>query len=259
MPILSRLVWQVLSVFGICLLANLTVGAQATGEKPLVLVSEATSTRAIAFDSVTFRKEPFTLATPFASDGRTRIMVFALNLALAPNEDASAITADAETASHTHYSLRVEYAAPLSSLPWLSSIILRLNDDLTETGDVLIGLTLHGVKSNRVRIGIGVLGGGPPDEDGAGPTLAPPYLISGRVTAANGDGMSGVTLALNGDQVQAITTDASGSYSFLVNTFGNYTLSATKAFFNFTPPTKTFNNLSNSKSNVNFSGVRQTH
>src|SRR5689334_12289658 len=139
MPILPRLIWQLLSVLCVCLLADLTVGAQAIGEKPLVLISEATSTRAIAFDSVTFRKEPFTLTTPFASDGRTRIMVFALNLALAPNEDASAITADAETASHTHYSLRVEYAAPLSSLPWLSSIVLRLNDNLVETGDVLIG------------------------------------------------------------------------------------------------------------------------
>jgi Carboxypeptidase regulatory-like domain/Concanavalin A-like lectin/glucanases superfamily len=258
-PIRLQRIWQVLNLLGVCLFSGLTVGAQAPGEKPLVLISEANSTRAIAFETVTFRKEPFVRSTPFASDGRTRIMVFALNLALAPNEGASAITADAETAAHTHLPLQVEYAAPLSSLPWLSSIILRLNDDVTETGDVLIGLTLHGVKSNRVRIGIGVLGGGPPDDDGAGPTLAPPYLISGRVTAANGDGMSGVTLALNGDQVQAITTDASGSYSFLVNTFGNYTLSATKAFFNFTPPTKTFNNLSNTQSNVNFSGVRQTH
>lgn len=248
-----------LIVLGFCLITSLTVAAQTPGEKPLVIISEATSTRAIAFETVTFRKEPFLRSTPFASDGRTRIMIFALNLALAPNEDASAITADAETASHTHYSLRVEYAAPLSSLPWLSSIILRLSDDLVDTGDVLIGLTLHGVKSNRVRIGIGGLGGGPPDDDGAGPTLAPPYLVSGRVTSANGAGLSGVTLALNGDQVQAITTDDNGSYSFLINTFGNYTLTATKAFFDLTPAIRTFNNLSNSYSNVNFSAVRQTH
>ena len=186
-------------------------------------------------------------------------MVFALNLALASNEDASAINADAETADHTHHALRVEYAAPLSSLPWLSSIILRLSDDLVNDGDVLIGLTLHGVKSNRVRIGIGGLGGGPPDDAGAGPTLAPPYLISGRVTSPTGEGLSGVSLALNGDQVQAITTDDSGSYSFLINTFGSYSLSATRAFFNLTPPIRTFTNLSNSQSNVNFSAVRQTH
>src|SRR6185369_15428083 len=76
-----------------------------------------------------------------------------------------------------------------------------------------------------------------------------------RVTSASGEGMSGVTLALDGDQVQAITTDASGTYSFLINTFGNYTLTATKAFFDLTPPIRTFNNLSNSYSNVNFSAA----
>ena len=254
-PRSTRFIWQVLSAVGVCLLGSLATDAQTTSEKPLVLISEATSTRAVSFESVTFRKEPFALATPFAADGRTRVMVFALNLALAPAEDASAITADAETADHSHHALRVEYAAPLSSLPWLSSIILRLSDDLAETGDVLIGLTLHGVKSNRVRIGIGAVGGGPPDDAGSGPTLAPPYILSGRVTSASGEGMSGVTLALNGDQVQAITTDASGVYSFLINTFGNYTLTATKAFFDLTPPIRTFNNLSNSYSNINFSGA----
>ncbi len=258
-PLGPRFVWQVLSHLAVCVVASLTCVAQTTGEKPLVLISEANSTRAIAFESVTFRKEPFSPSTPFATDGRTRVMVFALNLALAPNEDASAITADAETADHAHHALRVEYAAPLASLPWLSSIILRLSDDLVDSGDVLIGLTLHGVKSNRVRVGIGTVGGGPPDDAGAGPTLAPPYILSGRVTSASGEGLSGVSLTLNGDQVQAITTDESGSYSFLINTFGNYTLSATKAFFNLTPPIRTFNNLSNSHTNINFSGARQTH
>ena len=259
LPIAPRLTWQVLSAVCVCLSTGLIADGQTTTEKPMVLISEANSTRAIAFESVTFRKEPFALSTPFASDGRTRIMVFALNLSLAPTEDASAITADAETASHTHYALRVEYAAPLSSLPWLSPIVVRLSDDLGETGDVLIGLTLHGVKSNRVRIGIGAVGGGPPDDAGAGPTLAPPYSLSGRVTVGSGEGLSGVTLALSGDQIQAITTDDSGYYSFLINTFGNYTLSATKTFFDLTPAIRTFNNVSNSQSNVNFSAVRQAH
>lgn len=258
-PVSPRIVFQVLSLLGGCVVGSLAVNAQTSTEKPLVVISEATSTRAIAFESTTFRKEPFSLSTPLASDGRTRIMIFALNLALKPNEDASAITAEAETADHVHHALRVEYAAPLATLPWLSSIILRLSDDLVDSGDVLIGLTLHGVKSNRVRIGIGSVGGGPPDDDGAGPTLAPPYLISGRITTASGAALSGVSLTLNGDQVQAITTDDTGSYSFLINDFGNYTLSASKAFFNLTPPIRTFNNLSNSYSNINFSGVRQTH
>src|ERR1044072_9103476 len=111
LPIAPRLTWQVLSAVCVCLITGLIADGQTTTEKPLVLISEANSTRAIAFESVTFRKEPFALSTPFASDGRTRVMVFALNLALAPDEDVSAIAVDAETVSHTHYSLRVEDGA----------------------------------------------------------------------------------------------------------------------------------------------------
>ena len=249
---------RVLVLLGVCVFAAVTAGAQTISDKPLVIISESNSTRAIAFDSVNFRKEPFELSTPFASDGRTRIMVFALNLTFAPNETVSAITADAETAAHTHHSLQVEYAAPLSTLPWLSFLTLRLNDQLDEAGDVLLSLTFHGLRSNRVRIGIGHLAGGPPDDDGALPTPAPPYTISGRVTSANGQGISGVNLVLSGDQNQAFISDESGNYSFLINTFGSYSLNAFKPFFNVSPALRTFNNLSSNHANINFSTARKT-
>jgi len=48
-----------------------------------------------------------------------------------------------------------------------------LSDDLGDVGDVLIGLTLHGIATNRVRLGIGHVGGGPVDDPGAVPTPAP--------------------------------------------------------------------------------------
>jgi hypothetical protein len=130
---------------------------------------------------------------------------------------------------------------------------------LLNTGDVLIGLTLHSGEEQQSSNRNWRVEDGPPDDPGSEPTLAPPYILSGRVTSASGAGLSGVTLALNGDQVQVITTDDSGSYSFLINTFGNYTLTATKTFFDLTPAIRTFNNLSNSHLNVDFSGVRQTH
>jgi hypothetical protein len=43
-------------------------------------------------------------------------------------------------------------------------VIVRLHDDLVDNGDVLVGITYHGATSNRVRIGIGHIGGGPPDD-----------------------------------------------------------------------------------------------
>ena len=51
--------------------------------------------------------------------------------------------------------------------------IVRLADDIGDVGDVLLRLNLHGMASNRVRMGIGHVGGGPADDSGAVPTPAP--------------------------------------------------------------------------------------
>jgi hypothetical protein len=226
--------------------------AGAQSSKPPVLISETTSTRAIAFESVSFKREPFSLGNLFATDGRTRVMLFALNINLAPNEDLSVFTADAETATHEHHALRVEYVASLPGLQWLSAVNLRLSDDLPASGDVLVSLTLRGVKSNRVRVGIGSVGGGPPDDLGAAPTPAPPYQLAGRVTNGN-QGLAGVNLLLSGDQTGQFTTDADGFYSILINSFGDYTLTASKQLYDIISPVRVFPNLSGNQLFVNFS------
>jgi hypothetical protein len=227
----------------------------ARAQTPPVLISETNTTRAIAFDSATFAKEPFTLSSFFATDGRARVMLFALNL---QNEDVSSITADAETADHQHHALQVEFSSPLQQLPWLNAVIVRLNDDLTTPGDVLVSLKVRNLNSNRVRIAIGSIGGGPPDDSDAVPTPAPPYQISGRVISA-GQGLAGVNLILTGDQSGNITTDADGFYSFMVNSFGSYTLTAGKQFFDLTPAIRVFANLSGNRLDTNFSAARQVH
>jgi uncharacterized protein GlcG (DUF336 family) len=144
-----------------------------------ILVSQETSTRAIAVDSVTQTHEPFTSTSPVSwnGDNRTRIMLFAMNLTLQANETPAAITADAEDGDHHVYSLRAEYVGPVPEQEWMTSIILRLDDRMGDVGDVLVGITYHGVSSNRVRVGIGHVGDGPPDDPGAVPTpgsSAPP-------------------------------------------------------------------------------------
>lgn len=143
--------------------------AQATGAP--VLISEENSTRAIALESVTRTREPFppTQPLPFSVDNRTRIMLFAKNLELLPGEDASQVTAEAEDANHVIYPLTVEYVGHVPAFEWMSSVIVRLHDNLGDVGDVLVGLRFHGVASNRVRVGIGHVGGGPPDDGGTGP------------------------------------------------------------------------------------------
>jgi hypothetical protein len=152
---------------------------QAATSAP-VLISTATSTRAVAFESVTMKPEPFapTADISFGTDNRTRVAIFAMNMNLFPGEtangNASSFTADAEDIAGTHYPLFVEYANQVPGFPGIYMIVLRINEGLaTYQGDVLVKLNLHTTSSNRVRIGIGVVGGGPADDSGAVPTPAP--------------------------------------------------------------------------------------
>jgi uncharacterized protein GlcG (DUF336 family) len=157
-----------------------------------VLVSHAGSTRAVALDALTRVPEPFAPTAPvsFGADARTRVMLFAMNLHLAPGEGASALTAEAEDAARRTYALAVEHVAPVPGQEWMSSVVVRLDERLdADAGDVLVRVTYRGAASNRVRVGLGHVGGGPPDDVGARPTPAPPAVAAtpnnNPVTAGN--------------------------------------------------------------------------
>jgi len=162
----------------------------APQNSPLVFSVSATSTRAVALESVSMRAEPFSLnsAGNFSpNDPRTRITLFCTNLDLLTGEGANALTADAEDAAHTHYPLKAEYVGPVPNFEGVYMVVLRLNDLMTSNlGDVLIRLNLHGMGSNRVRVGIGQIGGGPADDNpGVGtPALATPPAATTAQTIA---------------------------------------------------------------------------
>jgi uncharacterized protein GlcG (DUF336 family) len=187
----QRLLLAALTLAVVALLCAPAQRSAAQSASP-VLVSEATSTRAVALESATRVREPFALVSPvrFGADARTRLMLFAMNLHLAAGEGASALTADAEDASHHVYSLAVEYVGAVQGQEWMSAVVVRLNDQLAEdAGDVLVRITYKGASSNRVRVGLGHVGGGPPDDVGAIPTPAPPAFAptpnTNPVTAGN--------------------------------------------------------------------------
>ena len=97
-----------------------------------------------------------------------------MNLDLLAGEGANGLTADAEDAAHVHYPLKVEYVGQVPNFEGIYMVVLRLNDSMTSNlGDVLIRLNLHGMGSNRVRVGIGQVGGGPPDDNPGEGTPAP--------------------------------------------------------------------------------------
>src|SRR3989441_2458219 len=110
--------------------------------------------------------EPFPPNAPlqFGSDARTRVMLFATNLTLQAGEDASAVTAEADDGTAWRYQLSVEAVVSVPDCPGITAVVVRLNDGLGDVGDVLIGISYHGMTSNRVRVGIGHIGGGPPDD-----------------------------------------------------------------------------------------------
>ncbi len=96
-------------------------------------------------------------------------------------------------------------------------------------------------------------------------TVAAPsqFSISGRVTDANGAGISGVRVALFSNQTSAspapVLTDTNGNYSFTnLTAGGTYTVDPSKVGLHFVPSFSTFNNLSADQTNANFTGTPTT-
>jgi hypothetical protein len=131
-----------------------------------ILLTKANSTRAVALESVSRTEEPFApnAILPLGTDNRTRVMLFANNLSLLSGETAEDVTASAEDGNHIQYPLTVEYVGAVAGASGVTAVVVRLHDNLGDVGDVLVGLTFRGATSNRVRIGIGHIGDGPPDD-----------------------------------------------------------------------------------------------
>ncbi|HEX8352194.1 MAG TPA: hypothetical protein VF611_04830 [Pyrinomonadaceae bacterium] len=131
--------------------------AQTPGAAPLLIAEEGTDI-AVAVEPVTRARDPFPFTQPiaFSADARTRVMLFARNVELLPGETASALTAAAEDAAHNVYPLTVDRVDRVPGFEWMSSVVVRLSDQMSGlTGEVLIGVTLRGRASNRVRFRVG--------------------------------------------------------------------------------------------------------
>ena len=175
----------------VCLPAlTLAAGAQVLPPGSPVLLTEGTgqTTRAVAYEAITGRSEPFPVVSAVnwnadksnTRDQQTRVMLFAMGLPLLAGEGANALTADAQDASGRVYQLKVEALTRpkyLQLLPapgdpsrlvpteveqqWLWAVTLRLDEAMSDTlGDVLVRINLHGLSSNRVRVAVGRTGSG---------------------------------------------------------------------------------------------------
>jgi uncharacterized protein GlcG (DUF336 family) len=171
--------WFVLFPLCFLILVNLFWGPDSTAQSNgPVLFSQPDSTRALAVDSVTKTREPFSVIppVPFSADNSTRVMLFAGNLRLQAGETAEVVAADAEDESHIIHALKVEYVGSVPDIEWATAVVVKLNQQLDDVGDVLVRISYRGVGSNRVRIAMGHTGGGPPDDPGARPTPGPIHV-----------------------------------------------------------------------------------
>src|SRR4030095_8064551 len=188
----SRIAWRATSVSAglvaflvLLIVASRSVRRATSQSNAPRLLTRANSNRAIALEAVTFVGEPFPLVQTirFGSDNRTRVLLFAENVGMLPGEGAEAVTAEAEDVSRTRYPLIVENVSPVVGVAGTTAIVVRVNDNLGDAGDVLVGITVHGQSSNRVRVGIGHIGGGPPDDPSNTPLpdLGPGASLHGNV------------------------------------------------------------------------------
>ena len=86
-------------------------------------------------------------------------------------------------------------------------------------------------------------------------TLVQLQTISGRIVGSNGAGLAGVTVTLSGSQSATTTTNANGNYSFSVLQGGSYTVTPFEINYVFSPPSRTFNNLSGDQTTADFTGT----
>lgn len=169
-PSCTRLCFAALLLFAFGI-----VSGEAANLKSPKLLSQTSNTRAIAYESVTMKAEPFspTSTVQFSTDNRTRICFFATDVQLMNGEGKNAFTSDVQDATGKTYPLQIEYVGQVPNFPGITMIVVRLHDDIGDVGDVLLRLNLHGMASNRVRVAIGHSGGGPADDAGAVATPAP--------------------------------------------------------------------------------------
>ena len=121
---------------------------------PPVIATEANTDVAIALDSPTMVRDPFPLTNPWnlSGDGRTRVMFFVTNLDLAPNENSSAVVAQAHDGANNVFPLTVEFVGKVPGFDWLTQVVVRLPDNLPSGQAVFLSVTFHGQASNQARI-----------------------------------------------------------------------------------------------------------
>jgi len=135
---------------------NQTVNFTANPKIPMLLAG-SDSTRLLALDAVLRTIEPFDLIYDhdWSDDLRTRIILFATNFELEPNDTNSDFVVEVEDGSHRIYALKVEAASTSRLDDSIIRFVVRFSDDLMDIGDAKLRLAYKGTYSDPLLIAIG--------------------------------------------------------------------------------------------------------
>jgi hypothetical protein len=120
-----------------------------------VLFTDEGANRALALDSVTFKRDPFQLEflqLQFGSYHQADALI--RQSGSAAGDGPSIVTAQADDGKGHTYPLTVEWVGRLPSFDWITVVIAKLPDDLIGADQALISVTAHNQSSNQVSVSI---------------------------------------------------------------------------------------------------------
>jgi len=120
-------------------------------------LTELNTDFAIALDSVTQTRDPFSLLNPnnLSTDTRRRISLFVWRLQLLPGDTTSDVIVTAEDDQGRTYDLTVEYLGSLPGVGDVTQVVVRLPDSVVGAPrNLWVKVTLRGAVSNKAIIKI---------------------------------------------------------------------------------------------------------
>jgi probable HAF family extracellular repeat protein len=120
------------------------------------LLTDVSTNKVIALESISFLAGPFRLTTPhnLSTDQRTRITLLTRNVEMIAGETVAPPFVEAEDAQHNVFVLPVEFVGKIPGANWLTQIVVRLPDELTAGGNLQVSVLFRGRRSNRGEITI---------------------------------------------------------------------------------------------------------
>lgn len=189
-----------------------------------VILTYRTSTRGLAIEGSAPKRISLADIPERAFRLGSTVTILAAKITLMDGEGANAFRLYAQDASGHYYRFPVTEVKAVPGLgnDKIYAITAQLSDDIgfwpapPETGDLLLQLTWRGMGSNRVRLALGQIGGGPVDDEGAVPT--PPGSASVRAfKSARTDEPDYVGDRWSGDRMRLLEQSTFGPNSALDN------------------------------------------